>query len=468
MHQAQATSPAPRARKGLPLLLLAFSILLSSCRPPPPAADPSDGAPEVAEVARQVEVVTARLGLVRDTITVSATLEARHTVDVPVLVPGTVETVALRPGDRVEAGAEILRVESRPLALAVQEQQLARDEAVQRAATAELDRENTRWSEEIAELAARKAESELARIEELLAEVGRKAVSDEAVEAARFARDEAQLGLQRARLATRRAAGDSTLATLAVERARVALDRASLDLERAVVLAPISGALTFLEIRPGEQVAAGTHVATVVDPRELFCTVRLPQRRLAAVRLGQEVEIEAETHPGRVFTGVLEAIVPVIDPAEGTIEARVRVDGGGDELRPGSFLSARIILSEREDALLVPKRARIFDGNLSYLYVVRDGRALRLPIEPGLLTDEELEVRHREDSDAAGGSPSPSLQPGDRVITRGQSRLRGGEAVVVAAIDGRPIGMEQSSPDESAESPPVAEPNLSADRPARS
>jgi membrane fusion protein (multidrug efflux system) len=153
--------------------------------------------------------------------------------------------------------------------------------------------------------------------------------------------------------------------------------------------------------------------------------VRIPQRRLAELSLGRPVEIEAETHPGRVFAGRIEAILPVVDPVEGTVEARVAVEDSEGVLRPGAFLTARIILNERPEALLVPKRARLFEGNRSLLFVVRDDKAVRLEIDTGLLTEGEVEVLP-----ASGG-----LLPEDLVIVRGQSRLRDGEPVAIAASE---------------------------------
>ena len=454
--------PAPVSGAAFGLVFL----LLFGCTPPDPptgrgasqGADATGGATEAGaddeavtsesakseSPARKVEIASARRGTVRDTITLSTTLEARRTVQVPVRVSGTVASVDRRPGEFVEAGTELLAIESRTFELAVREQQLAHSEASQRATIADLAREEAQRNEEIALLSAEKAERELQRIEGLLREIGPKSVSQEAVEAARFARDEARLSHARAKLVSRRAASDQELARIAVERTQVSLDAALLDLERAVVRAPIAGAVTFLQIRPGEQVAAATTVASIVDRSDLECTVRVPQRRLASLAVGQPVEIEAETHSGETFRGVVEAIVPVVDPDGGTIEARVRVIDESGRLRPGAFLSARIILSERVDALLVPKRARLFEGNDSYLFVVREDRAVRLPVRTGLFTTDAIEI-------VPSAGPLPDLTEGEPVITRGQSRLRGGEKVAITIADGVAVEVSEDGGEVSAE-----------------
>ena len=402
-------------------------------------ADPgSDDGPVTDEpepLARKVEVETVRLGAVRDTITLSTTLEARRTVEIPARIAGRVDQVLVRPGTLVVEGESLLRIEIDELQLAVVEQSLAHADAVERAATAELDWQDSGANEELRQLSADKAKREFQRLEGLTSESGRKAVSEEDVEATRFAWQEARIALASALLATRRADHSRRLAEIAVERAQVAWDRARLDLERADIRAPIAGAVTFLDVRPGEQVAAGLHVATVVDAGELFCAIRVPQRRLAELELGLRVEIEAETHPGRVFGGTLEAIVPVVNPSEGTIEARVKVNDPTGSLRPGAFLSARVILSERPDALLVPKRARLFDGNVSYLFVVREDRAVKIPVLTGLLTTDEVEI-------LPASSQLMSVGVGEAVVTRCQSRLRDGERVETTEGESLPVPAE--------------------------
>ena len=76
----------------------------------PPAADETEE-PSAKVEPRRVEVASVRRGLVRDTLTVSTTLEALSTVDVPALVEGRVQSVMVREGDDVRAGDVLLRLD---------------------------------------------------------------------------------------------------------------------------------------------------------------------------------------------------------------------------------------------------------------------------------------------------------------------------------------------------------------------
>ncbi len=439
-------SVLPPARSGLASITLAVAILAVGCvaRSAPTTGPREADSPEPApQEARKVEAVPSRLGAVRDTLTLSTTLEALHTIEVPTQISGRVSEVIVREGASVRKGDPILRLDNEELVLAVRERELEHHDAVERAATVQLDWEESKQSEAVNELSFLKAEREYQRLERLLTDLGRRPVSEEAVEASRFAMDEARIRRETGLLITQRKDHLRKLAELTVDKTKIAWDRAQLDLDRAVIGAPIDGDVTFLEIRPGEQVNAGAHVVTVVDRGILYCKVRIPQRRLAELSLGQPVEIESETHPGLEILGRVEAILAVVDPIEGTVEARVEVDDPDGVLRPGAFLTARIVLSERPDALLIPKRARLFEGNRSLIFVVRDDHAVRLEVATGLLTDDEVEIRP-----AVGG-----LIAGESVVVRGQSRLRDGEAVIIAgeADEDQPPTVETGS--EAAEVP---------------
>ena len=113
------SSPANVARLRralLPALLLCGGLLVSGCKPPPSespqaatdhqdSSGPKDDSASKSsdEKARRVEVEPIRQGPVRDTLTLSTTLEARQTVKIPTRVSGVVDEVRVRPGDRVTA-----------------------------------------------------------------------------------------------------------------------------------------------------------------------------------------------------------------------------------------------------------------------------------------------------------------------------------------------------------------------------
>ncbi|MCA8961781.1 MAG: efflux RND transporter periplasmic adaptor subunit [Planctomycetes bacterium] len=408
-------------------MVLLIPWLLIACRSEKSEAIRQEPGPK-PDSALLVEVTRPSRGSVQETITLSGDLQTEYRVDLTSQVSGIVAEVRVKEGVSVHQGDPLVQLDGQEARLSVRERELAHRDAQERARSAALDRNEAERTEALRELALQKAERELQRIESIVASSSRSPMSEEEVEAKRFARDEARIAHETASLARQRSEVAAELATIAVDQAKAALDRATLDLERASFRAPFDGVLSYVELRPGELVQPGTRVAEIVSPNDLYTELRVPQRRLGALELGQRVWLEVETLPSRRFSGHVETIHPTVDPEQGTVKVRVRVDDTEGLLRPGGFVSATIVLTSRDGALLVPKRARLFEGDESVVYVVRRDRAVRVPLRLGLQTVDALEVL----GDESG------LRIDDRVIVRGQTQVRDGDPVRVRDSDGEP------------------------------
>ncbi|MFN0057120.1 MAG: efflux RND transporter periplasmic adaptor subunit [Planctomycetota bacterium] len=417
-------------RRGAPfLVLIAFAISISGCSvrvedssasgAKSEGAGPALKTPEPEAAAILVELVALTRGPVRDTITLSGDLEAEHRVEITSRIAGQVREVLVREGDHVAAGTVLVKLDDDELRLATREQEHAHRDAVAQAQAAELALTEASGLVKVKKLLSDKAEREHDRVQQLISTAVRQPLSQEEVDAKRYARDEARLAVETAELAVRRSAVAVDQAHIAVERAKVAAERAQLDWTRTQIIAPLSGAVSFLEVRPGESIQVGARIAALVNQDSVYTEVRVPQRRLAELQLGQRVEITAETVPGRVFIGRVDVVHPTVDPTQGTVKVRVTVAESGGVLRPGTFVSATIVLTERTTALLIPKRARVFDGEDSIVFTVKDGIAKRLRLKVGLETIEHIEVLD-------GGDP---IAESDQIVVRGQTQLRDGARV---------------------------------------
>ena len=80
------------------------------------------------------------------------------------------------------------------------------------------------------------------------------------------------------------------------------------------------------------------------------------------VAKGQRAEIGSDFMPDQQFDGWVKRISPVVDPRSGTFKVTVGVNDRFEALRPGIFVSVRIVTDTREQAVLVPKNAIVYDG----------------------------------------------------------------------------------------------------------
>ncbi len=227
------------------------------------------------------------------------TLEARD-ARVGSLVGGRVAAVHVEEGHAVVTGQPLVTLETHILDAQIREQRARLAEARAHAARV---RHGPREEERVrARVAWTHAEGDRTRMEALLAQgiVGRQAYDAAAAEAA--SRLELLREAERGSRLEEKAAAEA-----AVAREEGRLEGLLRQREEAVVRASLDGVVQALDLRPGDLVAPGEGLASLLETGELRARVFVPQTRLGLVRPGQAVLLEVDSHPGRPFPGrVLE------------------------------------------------------------------------------------------------------------------------------------------------------------------
>lgn len=198
---------------------------------------------------------------------------------------------------------------------------------------------------------------------------------------------------------------------------RAAYDMARLELSYTQIVAPIDGVIAQRMVKQGNLIQLNTTLFRIVDASELEAVLNVPERELATLRQGLAVTMEVDALPGRPFAGRIDRVSPVVDAGSGTFRVTCSFDSAG-VLKPGMFGRIGVIYDQRDDALTIPRTALLEDAGESAVFAVRDGAAVRVPIELGYVNGELAEIR--------GG-----LDEGESVVTAGKVTLRDGTKVEV-------------------------------------
>ena len=205
-------------------------------------------------------------------------------------------------------------------------------------------------------------------------------------------------------------------ATYQVEQLRLAYDDAQRELGYTEVRAPITGTVTVRKVNLGDQVQIGQHLFDLVDFDSLVALVYVPEKHLAEMRPGLEARVLAPVAGTAAHTGRIKRVAPVVDPKTGTVKVTVDASGRAG-LLPGMYVDVELVTAARSDALLVPKRAVVYDNDQMFVYRVDgESRVRRVFVEPRLADKNFLE-------------PASGLVPGDQVVVAGQAGLKDGALV---------------------------------------
>lgn len=314
-----------------------------------------------------VEVASAERREMAPTMQVAGTVLSRSDASLSAEVEGRLVEVA-DVGTRVAEGDVVARIEDTTLRLRV----------------SELEAEIARGEARLKFL-----DAELDRVERL-AETNLAAASQ--IEQTRSERDMAQ-------------------SDLAVTRSRLA--QLEDQIERTRVRAPFPGVVVERVARAGERVGVGARILRLVDPESLEVVARAPLRYFRYVQPGDALPVDTEDE---VFEAPLRTVVSVGNEDLHVFELRLDIDRS---LPVGQTVRVTIPTANLREVLAVPRDALVLRGSGTAVFVIgEDGTARRATVSTGIGQGEWIEV--------AG-----PVQPGDRVVIRGNERLRDGQTVEI-------------------------------------
>lgn len=251
-------------------------------------------------------------------------------------------------------------------------------------------------------------------------------------EAERIARDKAQLVLADARdkadrltkLQSSGAASATAIsdALLAVRTAELALHQAEFDLSRRRILAPISGWIGLRSAEVGDQVTPSTQLAQIDDRSSILVNFRIPERYVTMVAEKMPLTAEPLSMPGRCFQGVVRALDNRVDPASRTLLVEAELLNADDSLRAGMAFSIHMSFPGEVYPSVNPLAIQ-WGSDGSFVWVVRDGKAARVPVRI---------MQRNSDSVLVAGT----LAAGELVVTEGVQLLRPGAQVAVQEAEG--------------------------------
>ncbi len=180
----------------------------------------------------------------------------------------------------------------------------------------------------------------------------------------------------------------------AVDAARAALEQAWLRLEKATLTAPTAGAVTFLDVQPGQIVNTNRAVVVLSDLANLEVDVSLDETDVARVAVGQEAQMSLDAFPGVEMTGEVTYIAPVAQSQSGVVlyPVTIRLSPSGLPARAGMTADVSIVTVSREGALIAPLRAVHIEGERAYVDRLAGDQVERVAVELGMMTETKIEI----------------------------------------------------------------------------
>jgi cobalt-zinc-cadmium efflux system membrane fusion protein len=144
------------------------------------------------------------------------------------------------------------------------------------------------------------------------------------------------------------------------------------------IVAPISGVITDQQVTnaAGLQGLASPNPFTISDLSSVWIVCDVYENDLPNVHVGETAEIRLNAYPGKVLTGRISNVSPVLDPTIRTSKVRIEVANPGI-LRIGMFVTATFHGQKRETHAAVPASAILHLHDRDWIYVPAGGKKFR-------------------------------------------------------------------------------------------
>lgn len=188
--------------------------------------------------------------------------------------------------------------------------------------------------------------------------------------------------------------------------------------DKMAIVAPSDGVVTAVYARVGDLIGSNSPISTVIATTRTV-EAKLSEENFAAVKVGQKATVRFLTYGADQYNAVISKVLPSADSATQryTIYLDVQLPEGR-VLVPGLTGEVSIIIAERDNAVIIPRRALVGD----YVYVVNGSRLELRKIEKGYESLNQVEI-------------VKGLAVNEVVVVEQQDRFRQGDRVRTQLIE---------------------------------
>ena len=185
---------------------------------------------------------------------------------------------------------------------------------------------------------------------------------------------------------------------------------------KTVIKTKVSGYIANMDLERHQQVSAGANLFTLVNESEMKLEIGVPAEIVKKIQMGAQATIKVDELNGKEIVGTVYEIAASADSTSRQFIVKVKFPNPDRELKSGMYGKANIATGA-EDGLIIPKKAIVVRGVQQVIYVIRDGKAVMIPIN----------ISNQNETYAA--VTGDGLTAGDQLVVDGQNVVQANEKV---------------------------------------
>lgn len=161
--------------------------------------------------------------------------------------------------------------------------------------------------------------------------------------------------------------------------AKVTLDEAKADLEDRTVTAPFSGIVGLTDVEVGDRITATTAITTLDDRSKLFIDFRAPEASLNVLLNNPKVTLQPWSNRDKELNAEIAEVDSRISETDRTLRAKAMLDNNADNFRPGMSFRVNLEINGNEYAA-VPEASLLWGATGAYVWIAENGKAKRVDV----------------------------------------------------------------------------------------
>lgn len=214
-----------------------------------------------------------------------------------------------------------------------------------------------------------------------------------------------------------------------VQQMEVAQAQAETNLAYSYIRAPFAGYVAERNLDLGAYVSgatAGTSttsrgILTLHEIQTVRILIEVVEKDVPLIQVGQKADVRAEAYPERIFEGTVTRIVQALNRATRTMTVEVDLPNKDHVLKGGMFARVEVLVGSHRNAIQIPIDAVSRLEDAQYVYIVREGKAQRMPVEIGVRENNRVEI-------------TKGLDGSEQVIVSGKDLVHDGTPVQTQSL----------------------------------
>lgn len=167
----------------------------------------------------------------------------------------------------------------------------------------------------------------------------------------------------------------------------------------SAVRSPIGGTLVQRQVGVGQYIqsaasGASTPLFVISDLASVWLIANVRESDVAAVKVGQMVEVTVPAYEGRVFKAKITWVSPLVDAITRRVPVRAEIDNRDLALKPLMLANFSILTGASTDEVGIPQASVVYEGSTAHVFIAKDDRTIQSRVvKLGQHNGEYVEVR---------------------------------------------------------------------------